>query len=1266
MIKARAFLRPLRRPLATLAVFAAVACALLLGIGRVAMGFLDAFEGSANARLDGRARIEGLAGDWDGLNPLAKARRIDLPAGWIENITVELDVLESLRRGRPVLERLLVERAQLAVERTTAGWRLAGMEEAASEWDLVRLVGDIDEIRFVGRIAVVDAPESGLAVVLLGVNRDGAHAYDLAVSNPRCDAPCQFELHWRALDATWRGQPEEHYLTLSGGLDLPGAFLAEWGLTSGLRVRADGRWLERGTTGGGELGLRLDRFGLPGGALGSLDLEFKGVLRDGWREGLLASAELVADQVQLTMGPVHVRTFAGGMDLWTPRLTLGAAADLLGVALGEGEGAGRWLAALQPRGNLLNVRARVEPGNVAYAATLEDLSVESHRGVPWLRQAAGEIVGYGQGARLTLNGEALRIGLADVFSDRWHWRSVQGNLHAWFGDGYLGLRVPHFRFQTGGGDYSGAFSLARPEQRMRQRLAVVMGLDRLDVAQAKTYIPYHLSEGLRQWLREGPRAGLLSEVRVAYQGQVHTEPEDHSRRLAMRMRLSGGSVRYHADWPLVTEASGIVEVAGAETFADVAAARTQNAEIRQSRVRVGDNGAFAEVDLAAAVDTGDGLDFVRVSPLAQWLTFVLPRWSGTGRLGLQGQLYIPIAETNERPVACDLDIDLADVGLNMPNHRVAVARLNGPARFRCPHYLGAEPLAGELFGEPVSVAARADDNAIELLFRGSAAQTDLYQLLDVADPGFASGRLAFDAKLKLAVDDSLSTLVASGDLIGVEIDLPGDLAKAADIASPAEIKLDFLDEYVAARLRYGEWDARLHVDEVPLRGTVGVGRAAPVIAPVSDEVVVTGRLVEADVEEWLAVTGEPPAEERMADAGEAHGWGWIPGVGNSELAVPWRLDDLRVDRLIVDTLAFGDVLVAGHSRDDALTLEFASAHLNGRLRSVGEAPLDFEFDSIRLPEAEGEDDPLDVSIIEKLPDADVAIHSLLLGEENFGHWDFTLRRHPEGILVGDLRANLKGTEITVPDGVLWHAATNRSSGAVRLTMGDLGKVLPQWDYAPSLEAETAALDLNASWAGSPLNVEVNGLRGDVAFEANNGSFVEVSGTGAQRILGLLNFNTVLKRMSLNFKDLVAKGTSFDTIEAKTRFDDGLLTFVEPAKVKGAGSDFKIGGSVNLVDGIMNDNEMIVTLPVSDSLPWYAVYVSLANPVAAAAVLAGQQVLKKQIKQFSSAKYRISGSWDDPEVKLVGIWNDDLQDFDDLARKRNTAGDVDDGQTEDGP
>ena len=323
--------------------------------------------------------------------------------------------------------------------------------------------------------------------------------------------------------------------------------------------------------------------------------------------------------------------------------------------------------------------------------------------------------------------------------------------------------------------------------------------------------------------------------------------------------------------------------------------------------------------------------------------------------------------------------------------------------------------------------------------------------------------------------------------------------------------------------------------------------------------------------------------------------------------------------------------------------------MKGRLEDAGEGPLKLHFERIILPpdetEPEGEEeDPLDVAIIDQLPEADVQIDSLHFGEEDFGRWSFEIRHSPDGVLFDNLEAQVKDTAISAPDGVFWHRRNDRSEAEAHLVMADLKEVLPQWDYEPSLRSESAELHVDASWPGSPLNVTINGLTGKAYFRATNGHFIDVEGGAGTRIFSLLNINTIFKRMNFDFKDVTGEGVSFDTLKADTKLNAGTLEFVEPAKMKGSGSDFKMGGSINLIDGIMNDNEMIVTLPVSDSLPWYAVYVSLANPVAGLAVLAGQQALKKPIKQLSTAKYQISGSWDDPDVKFVGIWDDKMQAY----------------------
>ncbi|MDA1075634.1 MAG: hypothetical protein O3A63_12870, partial [Proteobacteria bacterium] len=74
-----------------------------------------------------------------------------------------------------------------------------------------------------------------------------------------------------------------------------------------------------------------------------------------------------------------------------------------------------------------------------------------------------------------------------------------------------------------------------------------------------------------------------------------------------------------------------------------------------------------------------------------------------------------------------------------------------------------------------------------------------------------------------------------------------------------------------------------------------------------------------------------------------------------------------------------------------------------------------------------------------------------------------------------------------------------------------------------------------------------------------------------------------------------------------------------------------------------NNEMIITLPVSRGLPWYAAWAAFAaNPLIGVGVLVGERVLRGQLEQFSSARYTIKGSLNEPELKLVSIFDNTME------------------------
>ena len=308
-------------------------------------------------------------------------------------------------------------------------------------------------------------------------------------------------------------------------------------------------------------------------------------------------------------------------------------------------------------------------------------------------------------------------------------------------------------------------------------------------------------------------------------------------------------------------------------------------------------------------------------------------------------------------------------------------------------------------------------------------------------------------------------------------------------------------------------------------------------------------------------------------------------------------------------------------------------------------------------------DPLTPDIISMLPEADVVIEQLLLGESEFGSWTFGMRPLPGELRITELNALVRGIQIESTEVLTWRAEPNETRFTGVLRADDLRDVLPQWGYTPQVETKAASMQAAVTWPGSPAAFDLLALSGEVELRADDGRFLDVeSGGGTLRIFSLLNFTTIAKRISLDFSDVSGKGVSFDKVRAEVSLDTGLMTFDEPMEVDGTGSNFRVAGTVDLDAGVL-DNEMIVTLPVSKSLPWYGAYIAIANPIAGLGVLVGERVLRKPLEQFSSAKYEISGTVEDPQVKLVGVFDTSMKEVEEKEAEQKEAEEKDSEEQE---
>ena len=1239
------------RPLFVFMTLAMIVLAFFQVSGRLLFSVLDELEMAINQWLaPQQILISGLEGDWRQINPVVRINSIEMPGGYLNGLHVEVDWLESLIRNKLVLRHAsLSEGRLLLTSEGDGGWRLVGAQ-GGGEFNPFSTLYHSDQIEVSLRIGFVGddgqaEPSDDLAVRYQASNRGGTHRHRLRIANRTCADSCELRF---SLDDAER-VPLLRGRSLKAGLDggnlrIPEPLVAGDG---GVLSVANGFWWWDGDRSGGEGHLELADIAIDGQRVGG---GFAVASRGEGEVHHIALSELqVKSEERRWALPEFWLTFEQGEDEsllsgWTERVETGPGFRLFSALAPRQTAAFRWLNALNAEATALNVHGflRFPSMEAGYIATVQDVALDGYNGAPWIRGASGELLGVNRTLQLQINADDVGVQFPDMFLERWQMDHLSGRLQAYVSLDYFALRGTHLKAALGDTQASGAFALSRPRgERYRERLAMVINVDGTTVTRGKAYIPYQLPGGLPEWLDEGPRAGELSDVTFAYQGQIHTRPSELARRVALSGQIEDGHVQYHPDWPEVRDLSGFISVGGRDVRISVSRGLSfEQTDLSGSHIHLKDNASVADINLVSTTTVPEALTFIRTTPLKEWMSFVTPDWAGSGPIRMEGLLSVPLKLQPEEigaiepteTLKVDLDIELNGADLDLPAYGVALGALAGTVHYAYPYQISGSGVDGTIFERPAVFGASSDADTVVFNVNGQAPYADVLELLDMQDPGLMHGGFDFIADLHIELGDEISRLSVVTDLTGLGLDLPGELAKTADDSVPTELTLQFLDAYQAARFRYGPARGWLHVNEVLLRGVIGFGMPAPGLDDDENILVLGGRVRGFSLDELM------PDDE----GGEG-------GTGLN-LALPVRLDGLIADHIDVSGVFFENVKMEGRIEPGSeleLALQLQSEDVMGNLAITPELPLQLDLDFLRLPEAAAGDsdpdpdvpapDPLDVGVIAELVDADVTLDKFMVGEKDYGAWSFELRPEQNGVSLDGLEASLRGVNISA-DRMFWDGEENRSHFIGSLLAEDLATVLPQWGYAASVSTETAEMTADLNWQGSPAAIDLTLVVGQAAFEAHNGRFLEVTqGADAMKIFSLVNFSTIAKRLNFDFSDVVGEGVSFDTLTATTEFHTGTMQFLEPMAVDGSGSNFRIGGTVDLVDGEL-DNEMVVTLPVTKGLPWYAAYIALANPLAGLGVLVGERVLRKPLEQFSSAKYQISGTLDDPQLKFVGVWD----------------------------
>lgn len=1215
----------------------AVLLAVVTTTGRVVVALLPRMETQLNTLLAGSGvELDGVAGAWHWLNPVVRIDKVRFNGGHARGVTLELDLVESAVHSAVVMRRLSAASIELTpVLDATGHWRLGsggGNGPAVSLDALLRYSDGLDfpDVRIVfmpaeGADGVAAAPLGELQGRATFANTALRHSGEFVVRVMQGGSG-ELNLLYDVTQGIF-GNPSsgrialrsEHVMfapafgiALGGGGATIDTLLGDWSFAEG--------------NSSGSLKLSARDIVLPTGALDLVDLSARGSME---RFGL--RWVVVCDQLDARGGRNSVRLdgakFAlmrplkGGQNLEfsLPALDLAALSGVLDGAAGGVAKVDEWLTGLNPRGRLDRIVGRIDlvDRKLDFVGSVSNVALENFKGVPYVRNGAAAIAGTERGVEIRLDDKDIALGFLNFYDAPFRFDALSGDVLVWFRPGYLALHGGALEGVIGGMKAHGQFALGRPDDPLEQRFFAKLRVNDVDARTALTYVPNPLS--VRSWLDAAVLAGRIDEADLLYHGHLRTVEDLPMRQVELRIRVHDSVVRFHPQWPVAENVSGQVLVTTAGTRGEFDRGSLTGIALKGASLWIPHALDAVEFNGTGSGDGASLRTLIDTSPLSTYLAFVKPEWTFAGPFDFSAGLRIPVKQAADPQV--DLTLNFGGMDVVLANMNLPLGALRGPLRYRYPFDVQADRIDASLFGYPARFGVETKDGQLRIAFTGRAEARALTDWRNLPNAGVATGQFDFGGDYRIRPGTTEAPVLAlKSDLVGVTLDLPPPLGKPAEAARPSTLAMTFAPDHTRVDARLGTtmrgW-LRLLPEGGVHAGSIGIGVVPAPERGDEDAVTFIGGLAMLDLSQWFS--GAP----RSNDAGFA-----------------WALDEFRIGRVGYRSIGFDNVVADASGRDGKVELSITAPDLEGTVKIAPDVPAQIDLHYLKIPardEAKS-GDPLANVDARAIGDLDVVIDDVQLGAEDYGKWQFQTRRLDTGLAIDKLIADVKGLHIDSPSGTAWTMdGTWRTKFKGELTAGDLATVLPQWDYAPSLETTSTHLDADISWAGSPFNFALPIIAGQLTLKATKGRFVDVGeGGGAARIFSLLNFSAIAKRMTLDFSDVFGKGISFDKVSAVAMADQGTINLIEPMVIEGTGGNFHINGSVNFVTGAL-DNEMLVTLPVTSSLPWYAAYLGFVNPLAAGAVLVGERIFRNQIEKFSSAKYKVTGTIQDPKVTFVQVF-----------------------------
>jgi len=763
-------------------------------------------------------------------------------------------------------------------------------------------------------------------------------------------------------------------------------------------------------------------------------------------------------------------------------------------------------------------------------------------------------------------------------------------------------------------------------------------IEHANLARIENYYPERVIQPeFYTWLTEAIVDGDVVRGGVSIVGDLRNfAPQHGNGHLFAEIDIVDSTLNYHPDWPGVNHMDGNISFDGVRLQGRVYQGSVRDAQFSDARVFIADVWRPAvRLTTNAIGPVDDMLGFIQNGPLAKRLSNVVQGSNGEGIARLSLDLNVPLSASAATPLKVDGTIHLKNAQVASNPLGLDLESVSGKVNFN-QSGVQIDDLWVRYLGVPVKVQAvqkkRNNGELTRVTARGPVSVSSVLESYGIPLAETFEGLSDWKIDLDIFRSNPDATpevkLTAISDLSGTAIHLPTPLRKPSDTLLQAVVTRDFsatesdwwvtIPGLVQGRIRTGE-------DEKLESMAIALGSSANTVLPFRG-IAIHGDVGRLDALGWVefALDIQETADSESTDSFPLFAKLGVRDflVGKKDLGhavyIAYRDGEQQIHRL-ESRYANGEMVQGDESHSED-TLVFKLDSLDRTILSaIGEADSDSEEASIPL-------DP------RELPPLDISIKQLKWDNWRLSRVGLRTQPNEQGLTVKALTARQQSMRLS--GNGLWRVddPTNLALQSTTLdltaTFDDIGRAVVALGGGRAFGGGNGEVALSLAWKAPAYQPDLEILTGQLLLTARDGRLLTVE-PGAGKLLGLFALQSLPRRLTLDFRDIVESGLEFTSLSGSFSIANG-RALTSGTMLSGPVAEVLIQGETDFVNQLYN--QTIDVLPrVSGALPLLGVL--SGGPAIGVTAIVADSILKGlgvNLDEIGRRRLTLSGPWEAPK------------------------------------